>query len=108
MKEINQYSKIINLCGKQGCCPVVERIKKEVKIGEKENLCVLKKAEWEILKRKVKENQAKVIIEAANIPMREEIEEELFKKGILIAPDFLANAGGVISSFAEWRGYNPK
>ena len=23
-------------------------------------------------------------------------------------PDFIANAGGVISSYAEYRGYNPK
>lgn len=51
---------------------------------------------------------AKVIIEAGNIPMQETIEEEFFKKGIVILPDFVANAGGVISSYAEHRGYNPK
>jgi glutamate dehydrogenase (NAD(P)+) len=51
---------------------------------------------------------AKIIVEAGNIPMRENIENELFKKGILIVPDFVANAGGVISSYAEYRGYNPK
>lgn len=51
---------------------------------------------------------AKAIIEAGNIPMRENIEEELFQKGIFILPDFVANAGGVISSYAEYRGYNPK
>lgn len=56
-------------------------------------------------KNKIK---AKIIIEAANIPMRENIEEYLSKKGILIAPDFLANGGGVISSYAEHEGYNPK
>lgn len=52
--------------------------------------------------------KAKIIVEAANIPMSTEIEDELFKKGILIVPDFVANAGGVISSYAEYRGYNPK
>jgi len=52
--------------------------------------------------------RAKIIVEAANIPVNEEIEEELYKKGILIVPDFVANAGGVISSYAEYRGYNPK
>ena len=51
---------------------------------------------------------AKIIVEAANIPMQEHIEEELRQKGILIVPDFIANAGGVISSYAEYRGYNPK
>ncbi|MDP2641255.1 MAG: Glu/Leu/Phe/Val dehydrogenase [Candidatus Yanofskybacteria bacterium] len=52
--------------------------------------------------------QARIIVEGGNIPMRESIEEELFSKGILIVPDFVANAGGVISSYAEYRGYNPK
>lgn len=52
--------------------------------------------------------KAKVIIEAGNIPMSEQIEKELSQKGVLIVPDFVANAGGVISSYAEYRGYNPK
>ncbi|MEW6001726.1 MAG: Glu/Leu/Phe/Val dehydrogenase [Nitrospirota bacterium] len=52
--------------------------------------------------------KAKIIVEAANIPMREEIEEELFKMGIVVMPDFVVNSGGVISSYAEYRGYNPK
>ncbi|MEK7157682.1 MAG: Glu/Leu/Phe/Val dehydrogenase [Patescibacteria group bacterium] len=51
--------------------------------------------------------KAKIIVEGANIPMRENIEDELFNKGIIIVPDFVANAGGVISSYAEYRGYNP-
>lgn len=52
--------------------------------------------------------KAKIIVEGANIPMKEEIEKELFNRGILIVPDFVANAGGVISSYAEYRGYNSK
>lgn len=48
---------------------------------------------------------AKIIIEAANIPMRENIETELFKRGILIVPDFVANSGGVISSYSEYKGH---
>jgi glutamate dehydrogenase/leucine dehydrogenase len=49
--------------------------------------------------------KAKIIVEGANIPMPERIEEELRKKGILIVPDFVANAGGVISSYAEYMGF---
>src|SRR3989338_6909038 len=56
-------------------------------------------------KHKIK---AKIIIEGSNIPTTKEIEEELHKKGILVVPDFVANAGGVISSYAEYRGLNPK
>ena len=50
--------------------------------------------------------QAKIIVEGSNIPMRENIEDELFKRGIVIVPDFVANAGGVISSYAEYKGYS--
>ncbi len=52
--------------------------------------------------------KAKIIVEGGNIPMSEKIEDEFFKKGVVIVPDFVANAGGVISSYAEYRGYNPK
>lgn len=52
--------------------------------------------------------KAKIISEGANIPMKESIENELVQKGVLLIPDFIANAGGVISSYAEYRGYNPK
>ncbi len=55
-----------------------------------------------------KDIKAKVIIEAGNIPMQESIEDEFFKQGVVLLPDFVANAGGVISSYAEYRGYNPK
>jgi len=51
---------------------------------------------------------AKIIVEAANIPMKEKVEQELALRGIVIIPDIVANAGGVISSYAEYRGYNPK
>ena len=51
---------------------------------------------------------AKIIVEAANIPITPTIEEVLHKKGVLIVPDIIANAGGVISSYSEYKGYNPK
>jgi glutamate dehydrogenase (NAD(P)+) len=38
--------------------------------------------------------------------MKEYIEEEFLKRGILIVPDCIANAGGVISSYSEHRGHN--
>jgi len=52
--------------------------------------------------------KAKMVVEAANIPVRPEIEEVLRKRGVMVVPDILANAGGVISSYAEYKGYNPK
>ncbi len=50
--------------------------------------------------------KTKLIVEGANIPMRENIENELFQRGIMIVPDVVANSGGVISSYAEYKGIN--
>lgn len=50
--------------------------------------------------------KAKILVEGANIPVTLEAEEELYKRGILVVPDFVANAGGVISSYAEYRGFD--
>jgi len=46
--------------------------------------------------------KAKLIVEGSNIPMTEEVETLLHKKGVLIIPDFVANSGGVISSYVEY------
>ncbi len=51
--------------------------------------------------------QARIIVEGANISMREPIEDELWRRGITIVPDIVANAGGVISSYAEYKGMTP-
>ena len=46
--------------------------------------------------------KAKVIIEMANGPVTEEADRYLQKKGVIIVPDVLANAGGVATSYLEW------
>ncbi len=47
---------------------------------------------------------AKLIIEGANIPISENAEKILHDRGILIIPDFVANAGGVITAAVEYHG----
>lgn len=60
-----------------------------------------------INKNNVDKIKAKVIVEGSNIPTRPEYEQILHERGILIIPDFVANAGGVISSYAEYIGKTP-
>lgn len=51
---------------------------------------------------------AKIIIEGANISIAGGCDEALHGRGVLVVPDFVANAGGVISSYAEHMGYGAK
>ncbi len=46
--------------------------------------------------------KAKVILELGNGPVAQPAEVKLQKKGVLIVPDVLVNAGGVIVSYFEW------
>ena len=45
--------KIVTLCREGSCCPVVKLTDERVEIGEKDNVCVLTKSEWETLKSKI-------------------------------------------------------
>lgn len=46
--------------------------------------------------------KAKLVVEGANGPTTPEADHILSDKGILVVPDILANAGGVVVSYFEW------
>lgn len=46
--------------------------------------------------------KAKIVLEMANAPTTNEADEFLKGQGILVIPDIVANAGGVIVSYFEW------
>lgn len=46
--------------------------------------------------------KAKLIVEDANGPLTAASDEVLRQKGVIVLPDILANAGGVVVSYFEW------
>ncbi|OGL36992.1 hypothetical protein A3A68_00190 [Candidatus Saccharibacteria bacterium RIFCSPLOWO2_01_FULL_48_13] len=46
--------------------------------------------------------KAKIVLELANGPVDDEAYKHLSSHGVVIVPDILANAGGVIVSYLEW------
>lgn len=56
----------------------------------------------QITRRNARNIQAKLIVEAANGPVSVAADDILTKKGIVVLPDILANAGGVTVSYFEW------
>ena len=55
-----------------------------------------------IHKDNVNDIKAKLVLEGANIPATKEAEDILHKKGVVVVPDFIANAGGVIMAAMEY------
>ena len=49
--------KIVNLCAKESCCPVIKITDTRVEIGEKDNICILTREQWEVLKEKIKKEE---------------------------------------------------
>lgn len=47
--------------------------------------------------------KAKLILQGANIPVTLEAEKLLAQSGVLVVPDFIANAGGLIMAAMEYR-----
>ena len=58
--------------------------------------------ENQITEDNAKDIRAKVIIEAANGPTSVGADQILADRGIVVVPDILANAGGVVVSYFEW------
>jgi glutamate dehydrogenase (NAD(P)+) len=58
--------------------------------------------EHQLTARNASKVKAKIVGEGANGPATPEADEILYKKGVFVVPDILANAGGVTVSYFEW------
>ena len=48
--------------------------------------------------------KTRMVVEGANIPLSLDAERALHDKGVIVVPDFIANAGGVMCASIEYRG----
>lgn len=58
--------------------------------------------ENQITEANVQQVQAQIVVEAANGPMTLAADRALDARGVMVLPDILANAGGVVVSYLEW------
>jgi glutamate dehydrogenase/leucine dehydrogenase len=78
----------------------------EVITSIKADILVLAALEDAVTDDNVGTIQAKIIVELANGPIASSAEQRLLDSGIVILPDVVANAGGVIVSYLEWLQNN--
>ena len=66
------------------------------------DILVLAALENAVSDKNVDDIKAQVIVEIANGPITQHAADALFKKGVPVLPDVIANAGGVVVSYLEW------
>ncbi|MFZ3578726.1 Glu/Leu/Phe/Val family dehydrogenase [Virgibacillus sp. DJP39] len=66
------------------------------------DVLVLAALEDQVHKDNVGDVKARIIVEGANSPVTGKADKILSDQGVIIIPDILANAGGVIVSYFEW------
>jgi glutamate dehydrogenase (NAD(P)+) len=79
-----------------------DRISNEELLGLEVDVLVPAALEAAITGGNVAGVRARVIAEGANAPIDPDADAELNDRGVLILPDILANAGGLVVSYFEW------
>ena len=82
--------------------PGAEKISSESVLELEVDVLVPAALENQITRANAEKIRARIVAEAANGPTTPAADAVLFKKGIVVLPDILANAGGVTVSYFEW------
>ncbi len=80
-----------------------KKISNEELLTMKVDVLVLAALEDAINEKNYRSVKAKTIVELANGPISDSVEEFLNSKAVVVLPDIIANAGGVIVSYLEWK-----
>lgn len=89
-------------CLKEYCGKDVSHISNEDLLTCQCDVLIPAALENQITEDNAEQIKAKVVIEAANGPTSVEADEILANRKIIVVPDILANAGGVVVSYFEW------
>jgi len=99
-KQLNEYKasgkKLIDSAGGQ-------KTSNAELIGLEVDVLALAALEDAVTNKNAAGVKAKMVLELANGPVSYDAYKQLEKRGVSIVPDILANAGGVIVSYLEWR-----
>ncbi len=101
MKAKSEHGHVISYCGKHAH-------KGNNILTAPANVLVTAAIPDLVTPKNVNQVKHKLIVQGSNISMSPGIESRLHARGTLIVPDFVANAGGVISSYVEHIGGTPK
>ncbi len=82
--------------------PKAQAIKQEEQLSLDCEILVPAATENQITSKNADKVKAKLVIEGANGPTTAAADKILEKRGIIVVPDILANAGGVTVSYFEW------
>lgn len=86
--------------------PIGTKIDKNEFFSIKCDVAIPAALELQICKDEAMSMDCTVVVEAANGPVDIEGEKILYEKNIKIIPDILANSGGVLASYMEWKQNN--
>jgi glutamate dehydrogenase/leucine dehydrogenase len=81
----------------------VEQLDADAIVGLEVDVLVLAALGDAVTEKNVDQVKAKYVLELANGPVNTKAYEELSRRGVMVVPDIIANAGGVIVSYLEWQ-----
>jgi glutamate dehydrogenase (NAD(P)+) len=82
--------------------PGADRISNDELLTSDVDLLVPAALEHQLRADNAPQVRARIIVEGANGPTTREADAILADRGVIVAPDILANAGGVVVSYLEW------
>jgi glutamate dehydrogenase (NAD(P)+) len=80
----------------------VEKISNDELLESEVDLLIPAALEHQIREDNADRVRARYVVEGANGPTTREADEILNDRGVIVVPDILANAGGVVVSYLEW------